>query len=187
MNNKNSSLFTIYKHNSIPNCDYLLNTHCTAKGRWIKVNLWQQTTLSEVLICAAATCLLPRGGQCAYQIPPFRQRLGLFLRLKLSGYLLSQWANSPCVHPYIALSTALRGEKKRGGEMLENDAGEGNMKNRKRIGWRGGGGVWKEITQHSNKCLNTEGIHKQYRASRHDRAMFPCFADLVFRSAGSPT
>lgn len=62
---------------------------------------------------SATTCLLPYRPQ-AYQIPLFRYKtgLGIFLRLKLSGYLLSQCANASRVHPDTVLSTALEEEKK---------------------------------------------------------------------------
>lgn len=63
------------------------------------------------MICAT-TCLLPYGPQ-AYQIPLLRYMIGLgiFPRLKLTGYLLSQCANSSRVHPDIVLSTTLEEEK----------------------------------------------------------------------------
>lgn len=70
------------------------------------------TQAGDAVICAT-TCLLPYGPQ-AYHIPLLRYMtgLGIFPRLKLTGYLLSQCANASRVHPDIVLSTTLEEEKK---------------------------------------------------------------------------
>lgn len=86
------------------------------------------------MICVA-TCLLLYNPS-AYQIPLFRHMCGLG-RVKLTGYLLGQWANAPCVHPYILLSTAMRERnknKRTGGQTLEMMKWwmKNNVKNRRK-------------------------------------------------------
>lgn len=83
-------------------------------------NVQKTHSLGSAAVICVATCLLLYNPS-AYQIPLFRYMCGLG-RLKLTGYLLGQWANAPCVHPYILLSTAMRERKKNkrtGRETLE--------------------------------------------------------------------
>ena len=139
MSSKDTSFIPTRKHKLLLLVE---QTHSTGKG--IEVQPWQETNTPTYqprvntqnnTLCAvtalvhAATRRRPALPLHPYQIPLLGRGLGVVLRLKLTGYLLSQWANSPSVHPHIALSTALE----EGGERRERETGEQTLED---DGWK---------------------------------------------------